>query len=120
MGNLSHQLKYNCLMGRTWTVGRSMELGDGMSIMTGIGLRQWNSEGYSYLATKGTFKDFILTLQFAQKATGNSGVFFHSYIKGTKVNGWQAEIARPGHIALQIHQGGGIRVRWKNIGLKKL
>jgi hypothetical protein len=28
--------------------------------------------------------------------------------------------SRTGQIALQIHAGGGIRVRWKNITLRKL
>lgn len=141
-------------------------------------------EKYGYLGTDKEFKNFVLTLQFKQEANGNSGVFFHSSIKGRKVSGWQVEVAPPGHntggiyesygrgwlvkpaadkgdvkmgewntmkikvngdtvdtwlngekmchlvdakigaskgqIALQIHAGGGIKVRWKNIMLKKL
>jgi hypothetical protein len=141
-------------------------------------------KGYGYLATKEKFKDFELTLMFKPLANGNSGVFFHSDIVGTKVSGWQAEVAPPGHfsggiyesykrgwlikppkevdnvkmnewntmkikvsgtvvttwvngkemitlndsaigevdgkIALQIHDGGGIRVEWKKIKIAKL
>ena len=140
---------------------------------------------YGYLGTEKNYKNFDLTLEFKQEANGNSGVFFHSSIEGTKIAGWQAEIAPPGHhtggiyesygrgwliipdstkesvlkmgkwntmrvrvdgsnvttwlngvqmvtlndqkigdangcIALQIHEGGGIRVRWRNIMIKEL
>lgn len=141
-------------------------------------------KGYGYLATEKKFKDFELTLMFKPEANGNSGVFFHSDIEGTKVAGWQAEVAPPGHfsggiyesykrgwlikpdpkidnvkmnkwntmkirvqndevttwvngvqmiflkdnaigeidgkIALQIHDGGGIKVAWKKIKIKSL
>ncbi len=140
---------------------------------------------YGYLATKEKFRDFELSLEFLQEANGNSGVFFRSSIEGTKITGWQAEVAPPGHdtggiyesygrgwlikpdkaldkhlkmgewntmkirvlgdqvttwlndqqmitlkdekigkangqIALQIHDGGGIKVKWKNIRVVKL
>ena len=140
---------------------------------------------YGYLATDKKYKDFELTLQFKQQANGNSGVFFHSSLDGTKISGWQAEVAPPGSssggiyesygrgwlikpdpakdkalkmgewntmkvrvvgdqvttwlngtqmivlndaqigsrdgvIALQIHDGGGIKVRWKDIKIKEL
>lgn len=140
---------------------------------------------YGYLATEKTFKDFELTAEFKQDADGNSGIFFRSDIEGTKISGWQAEVAPPGHdtggiyesygrgwlikpdaakdaylkygewnrmkvrvvgnhvttwlngqemisltdekigeatgkIALQIHDGGGIKVYWKNINIKEL
>ncbi len=140
---------------------------------------------YGYLVTEDHFKDFELTLQFLQEANGNSGVFFRSTVEGTKISGWQTEVAPPGHstggiyesygrgwlikpdpekdkalkmgkwnkmkiivqgnhvetyvngqlmitlddekigkgvgsIALQIHDGGGIRVRWKEIIIKEL
>ena len=140
---------------------------------------------YGYLATDNNYKDFVLTLQFKQEANGNSGVFIRSSIEGTKVSGWQVEVAPPGKhtggvyesygrgwlikpdakkeghlkegewntmkikvvgdkltswlngvkmitikdekigqgngsIALQIHDGGGIKVKWKNIVLKEL
>lgn len=140
---------------------------------------------YGYLATEKFYKNFDLTLQFKQEANGNSGVFFRSTIEGTKVSGWQVEVAPPNHdtggiyesygrgwlvqipdekesilkvgewntmrirvegdhvqtflngqpmvdlndakigagegsIALQIHDGGGIKVRWRDIVLKPL
>ncbi len=137
-------------------------------------------KGYGYLATINTYKDFDLSLEFLQEANGNSGIFFRSSIEGTRITGWQAEVAPPGHdtggiyesygrgwlikpekeldqtlkmnqwnsmrvlvngdkvttwlngvkmieltddkigqasgkIALQIHDGGGIKIRWRNI-----
>ena len=140
---------------------------------------------YGYLGTEENFDDFILSLQFKQENNGNSGVFFRSSVDGTKVNGWQVEVAPPGlhsggiyesygrgwlikpdsakdsvvkmgewnsmkikvisdevttsingtemikikdsiigkgigGVALQIHDGGGIKVRWKNLRIKKL
>ncbi|AFK02260.1 protein of unknown function DUF1080 [Emticicia oligotrophica DSM 17448] len=140
---------------------------------------------YGYLGTDKKFKDFELTLEFKQEANGNSGVFFHSSIEGTKIAGWQAEVAPPGSstggiyesygrgwlikpepekdkalkmgewnkmtvkvvgnqvttflngtqmitlnddkigakdgcIALQIHSGGGIKVKWRKIKVKEL
>jgi hypothetical protein len=136
--------------------------------------------GYGYLATEASFKDFELTVEFLQEANGNSGVFIRSHVDGTRVSGWQVEVAPPGrftggiyesygrgwliqpelgkdtalrmgewnamhirvigdrvtswlngvqmvdlvdeqigeaegHIALQIHDGGGIKVRWRNL-----
>lgn len=140
---------------------------------------------YGYLGTEGRYKDFELTVDFLQEAEGNSGVFIRSSIEGTKITGWQAEVAPPGsnsggiyesygrgwlikpdpskdkalkmgewntmkiiakgskvttwlngtemvtledekigaamgQIALQIHDGGGIKVRWRNIMIKEL
>lgn len=140
---------------------------------------------YGYLATEAEFKDFEITLEFKQESNGNSGVFFHSSIDGTKITGWQAEVAPLNHstggiyesygrgwlikpaaekekylkegdwnkmtvrvkgdnvttwlngqemitlkddkigaskgkIALQIHDGGGVRVRWRNIRIQEL
>lgn len=138
---------------------------------------------YGYLSTKDHYKNFELTLEFKQEADGNSGVFIRSTFDGTKVSGWQVEVAPPGlhtggiyesygrgwlvkpepekdkalkmgewntmkirvvdqdvvtwlngvemihltdekigqgegAIALQIHDGGGIRVKWRNIKIK--
>jgi hypothetical protein len=138
-----------------------------------------------YLATEKKYKNFELTLEFKQESDGNSGVFFRSSLDGTKISGWQAEVAPPGNntggiyesygrgwliqpsaeaqkalkygewntmkiraagdevttwlngqqmitlkdekigqaegvIALQIHSGGGIKVRWRNIRIKEL
>jgi hypothetical protein len=140
---------------------------------------------YGYLATDKHYKDFDLTLEFKQEADGNSGVFFRSTLDGTKISGWQVEVAPPGNdtggiyesygrgwleqipdekenilkvgkwnkmrirvvgdqvttwlngkqmvdlkdekigkgngsIALQIHDGGGIKVRWRNLKIKEL
>src|SRR6476659_9505487 len=50
---------------------------------------------YGYLSTDKPYKNFILTLQFKQEANGNSGVVFRSSIEGTKINGWQVEVAPP-------------------------
>ena len=140
---------------------------------------------YGYLASKENYKDFELTLDFKQEAEGNSGVFIRSEIDGTKISGWQVEVAPPnlhtggiyesygrgwlvkpeqdkekvlkygewntlkikvlgdhittwlngvemvdftdakigeanGKIALQIHDGGGIKVYWRNIKLTAL
>jgi hypothetical protein len=140
---------------------------------------------YGYLTTNKFYKNFDLSLQFKQEANGNSGVFFRSTVDGTKVSGWQVEVAPPNHdtggiyesygrnwlvqipdakegflkmgewntlriraegdnvktwlngnemvdftdakigagngsIALQIHDGGGIKVRWKNIMVEEL
>ena len=142
-------------------------------------------KGYGYLSTNKQYKDFVLTLKFKQEANGNSGVFIRSGIEGTKISGWQVEVAPKGHhtggvyesygrewliqpkpedeqhlksgewnemkirmvgdelttwlnghqmiqlkdekigagrgfIALQIHDGGGIKVRWKDIKIQEL
>lgn len=140
---------------------------------------------YGYLSTADYYDNFELSLEFKQEANGNSGVFFRSTFEGTKVSGWQVEVAPPGSnsggiyesygrgwlikpdpekdkalkmgewntmkiraegplvttwlngvemvriedakigdgkgaIALQIHDGGGIKVRWRNIMVKPL
>ncbi len=140
---------------------------------------------YGYLATERVYTDFDLTLEFRQEADGNSGVFFRSSLDGTRITGWQAEVAPPGLwtggiyesygrgwliqptedkdralrrgewntmrvrvvggrvttwlngvemidltdpaigaaegvIALQIHSGGGIKVRWRNLRVAEL
>lgn len=142
-------------------------------------------KGYGYLGTEEEFDDFEITLEFKQEANGNSGVFIRSTVDGTKVSGWQVEVAPPGSdtggiyesygrgwlikpdpekdkylkfgdwnkmrivvkgdnvtsylngkemvnftdskigegkgsVLLQIHDGGGIKVYWRNIVLKKL
>ncbi len=142
-------------------------------------------KGYGYLSTKKFYDDFDLTVEFKQEANGNSGVFIRSTFEGTKVSGWQVEVAPPGSdtggvyesygrgwlikpdkekdkvlkmgkwnkmrirvvgnqiqswlngtsmisledemigkgkgsIALQIHDGGGIKVRWRNLLVNEL
>lgn len=142
-------------------------------------------EEYGYLSTKKEYYNFELELEFLQENDGNSGVFFRSTFDGTKVSGWQVEVAPPNHdtggiyesygrgwlvqipddkedilkmgewnkmrirvvgehvttwlneqqmvdlkdekiaqgrgaIALQIHSGGGIKVKWKHIKIREL
>ncbi len=140
---------------------------------------------YGYLSTEKFYDDFELELEFLQEADGNSGVFFRSTFEGTRVSGWQVEVAPPNHdtggiyesygrgwlekipdekehilqmgewntmkirvvgghvttwlnghqmvdledekiakgkgaIALQIHDGGGIKVKWRNMRVREL
>ena len=56
---------------------------------------------YGYLGTDKFYKDFELTLEFKQESDGNSGVFIRSTVDGTKISGWQVEVAPPG-----LHTGG--------------
>ncbi len=58
-------------------------------------------KAYGYLCTTEAYDDFVLALSFLQEANGNSGVFFRSTVEGTKVQGWQVEVAPPG-----LHTGG--------------
>jgi|TARA_Y100000994_G_C15682157_1_gene438236 hypothetical protein len=180
-------------------------LSQSVSLFNGENLNGWNIHGtekwyvengnlicesgpdkeYGYLSTDKFYKDFELSIDFKQEADGNSGIFIRSTFDGTKVSGWQVEVAPPGSdsggiyesygrgwlikpdkekdkalkmgqwntmkirvlgdnvtswlngtqmvslndekigqgkgaIALQIHSGGGIKVRWKNILLKEL
>ncbi|MBI1784090.1 DUF1080 domain-containing protein [Candidatus Sumerlaeota bacterium] len=62
---------------------------------------------YGYLGTEKIYKDFDLTLEFKQDADGNSGVFFRSSIEGTKISGWQAEVAPPGSDTGRIYESYG-------------
>jgi len=64
-------------------------------------------EEYGYLGTNEEFKNFELTLDFKQGADGNSGVFIRSSIEGTKIAGWQAEVAPPGHSTGGIYESYG-------------
>jgi hypothetical protein len=48
---------------------------------------------YGYLVSDKDFKNFELKVEFKQESNGNSGVFFHCSIEGTKIAGWQAEVA---------------------------
>ncbi|MBC7849587.1 MAG: DUF1080 domain-containing protein [Chitinophagaceae bacterium] len=56
---------------------------------------------YGYLSTEKKYKNFEFAVQFKQEANGNSGVFFRSSIEGTKISGWQVEVA-----PLNSHTGG--------------
>ena len=62
---------------------------------------------YGYLATDKSYKNFELKVEFKQEADGNSGVFFRSSIEGTKITGWQAEVAPPGSDTGGIYESYG-------------
>lgn len=62
---------------------------------------------YGYLSTKKMYKDFDLSLLFKQESDGNSGVFFRSTFEGTKVSGWQVEVAPKGHDTGGIYESYG-------------
>lgn len=177
--------------------GKSLFNGKNLNGWTIYGTEKWYVEDgllvcesgpdkkYGYLATDKHYDNFELNLDFKQEADGNSGVFIRSTVEGTKVSGWQVEVApkgkhtggvyesygrgwliKPeadkekalkvgewnhlkiiavddklttwlngvqmititdekigngkGSVALQIHDGGGIKVKWKNIKLKKI
>ena len=62
---------------------------------------------YGYLATEREYRDFELVVEFKQEADGNSGVFFRSSIEGTRITGWQAEVAPPGSFTGGIYESYG-------------
>ena len=62
---------------------------------------------YGYLGTEEPFKNFELTVEFKQVAEGNSGVFIRSSIEGTKISGWQVEVAPPGNNTGGIYESYG-------------
>ncbi len=62
---------------------------------------------YGYLGTEKIYKDLVLELEFLQEADGNSGVFFRSSIEGTKIAGWQVEVAPKGHDTGGIYESYG-------------
>ena len=64
-------------------------------------------KAYGYLGTDKDYKNFELTLEFKQEANGNSGVFVRSTVDGTKVSGWQVEVAPPGHDTGGVYESYG-------------
>jgi len=62
---------------------------------------------YGYLGTDKEYKNFQLELEFKQGTDGNSGVFFRSSIDGTKITGWQTEVAPPGSNTGGIYESYG-------------
>lgn len=62
---------------------------------------------YGYLATEKHYKNFDLTVEFLQESNGNSGVFFRSTIEGTKISGWQCEVAPKDHDTGGIYESYG-------------
>jgi len=64
-------------------------------------------KAYGYLATNDEYRDFILRLEFKQESNGNSGVFFRSSLEGTKISGWQVEVAPKGNDSGGIYESYG-------------
>jgi len=62
---------------------------------------------YGYLSTKKYYYNFEMTADFLQAANGNSGIFFRSTFEGTKVSGWQVEVAPPDHDTGGIYESYG-------------
>lgn len=62
---------------------------------------------YGYLSTEKFYNNFELLVDFKQEANGNSGVFFRSTFEGTKVKGWQVEIAPPNNDTGGIYESYG-------------
>lgn len=62
---------------------------------------------YGYLATEKFYKNFDITVEFLQEANGNSGLFFRSTIEGTKIAGWQCEVAPQGKDTGGIYESYG-------------
>jgi len=74
----------------------------------GILISESGPEGeYGYLGTNDYYKDFELTAEFKQEEDGNSGIFIRSTFEGTKVSGWQVEVAPPGHNTGGIYESYG-------------
>ena len=64
-------------------------------------------KAYGYLSTAKYYDDFDLTLEFKQESIGNSGVFIRSTVQGTKVSGWQVEVAPPGNDTGGVYESYG-------------
>ena len=62
---------------------------------------------YGYLATEKFYKNFDLSVEFLQESNGNSGIFFRSTIEGTKISGWQCEVAPLGNDSGGIYESYG-------------
>ena len=50
---------------------------------------------------------FELTVDFKQSADGNSGIFFRSSLEGTKISGWQVEVAPPNNNSGGVYESYG-------------
>ncbi len=62
---------------------------------------------YGYLSTEKYYDNFEINLEFLQETNGNSGVFIRSTFEGTKVSGWQVEVAPPNHDTGGIYESYG-------------
>jgi len=108
-----------CLQGLVMAQSESLFNGKNLSGWIIYGTELWYVEDgllvcesgpdkeYGYLGTEKLYTDFELELEFKQGADGNSGVFFRSSIEGTKITGWQAEVAPPGHNTGGIYESYG-------------
>ena len=108
-----------CFQIVTFTQTTSIFNGKDLSGWTIYGTEKWYVEDgllvcesgpdqeYGYLGTEKEYGDFEVTLEFRQGADGNSGVFFRSSIDGTKITGWQAEVAPPGSNTGGIYESYG-------------
>lgn len=108
-----------CLHGLIYAQTESLFNGKDLTGWTIYGTELWYVEDgllvcesgpdkeYGYLGTEKEFRDFELSLEFKQGADGNSGVFFRSSIEGTKIAGWQVEVAPPGHNTGGIYESYG-------------
>lgn len=96
-----------CFQGIILAQTESLFNGHDLSGWTNYGTELWYVEDgmlvcesgpdkeYGYLGTEKEYDDFELSLEFKQSADGNSGVFFRSSLEGTKITGWQVEVAPP-------------------------
>lgn len=108
-----------CSLGLTYAQSESIFNGKDLTGWTIYGTELWYVEDgllicesgpdkeYGYLGTDKQYKDFELTVEFKQGADGNSGVFFRSSIEGTKITGWQVEVAPPGSSTGGIYESYG-------------
>jgi hypothetical protein len=79
-----------------WTVDKGEILGETLT------------KEYGYLSTEKTYRDFELTAKFKAEGTGNSGIFFHSSLKGVDISGVQAEVdPRPGMFTGGLYEADG-------------
>src|SRR5688500_13397843 len=62
---------------------------------------------YGYLSTEKRYDNFMLDLDIKLEANGNSGVFMRSNIDGTKISGWQVEVAPPNSSTGGIYESYG-------------
>ena len=67
-----------------------------------------DNKQYGYLCTREYYKNFDVSIEFKQVSNGNSGLFFHSFIRGfNTVNGWQCEVAPKGFDTGGIYESYG-------------
>lgn len=50
------------------------------------------TDKYGYLSAEGQYGNFEMRLKFMAEGTGNSGVFYHSFLEGVDITGVQCEV----------------------------